>query len=144
MASVPLFPKRHHLDWKAIANLFGQFPLHVMGHAEHGSVLSRFSTAFMDRGMAMTRHERTKAKVVVNVFVAVQVTKLAALSLFHENRVRIIGSIVAGDAQWNAFEVFLWAAADFGVRRSKVSSSFCNSGTSGFSKDGSSRSDCGH
>ena len=97
----------HHLDRKAVADFFGQFPLHVVGHAEHGAGAETLFHGLHDRGMAMSGHERAETQVVVDVFVAVEVAELAALSLFHKNRIGIVSAIVAGHSQRNAFEVFL-------------------------------------
>ena len=49
-----------HLDGKAIANLFRQFPLHVVRHSEHRPSAEPFFDRLHYRGMAMARHQRAK------------------------------------------------------------------------------------
>ena len=134
----------HHLDRKAVADFFGQLPLHVVGHAEHGAGAEAFFDGLHDRGMAMSGHERAEAQVVIDVFVAVEVAEFAALSFFHKNRIGIVSAIVAGYAQRNAFEVFL--VSNGGFRRAALESFelFLQCGVHRVSRNGSSRSDCGH
>ena len=59
------------------------------------------------RRMAMSGHQRAEAQVVIDVFVAVEVAKFAALAFFHKDRIGIVSAVVAGDAQRNALEVLL-------------------------------------
>src|SRR5579872_4169004 len=57
--------------------------------------------------MAVSGHQRTESQVVIDVFVAIEIAKLAAARLFHKDRPRIVRTIVAGYAKGNAFEIFL-------------------------------------
>ena len=61
----------------------------------------------------MSSHERAETEVVVDVFVAVKVAKLAALPLFHKDWIGIVGPVVAGHTQRNAFEVLLVSGGGF-------------------------------
>jgi len=97
----------NHLDRKAIADLFRKFPLHVMRHAEHGAGAQALLNCFHHRRMAMSGHDRAKAKVVIDVLVAIKIAKLAAARIFHKYRIRIVSAVIAGDAQRNALQVFL-------------------------------------
>src|SRR5579863_8279825 len=73
-----------HLDRKALADLFGEFPLHVVRHAEHSAGRETLLDRLHHRGMAVSGHERAEGQVVVNVFVAVEIAELAAAGLFNE------------------------------------------------------------
>ena len=103
-----------HLDRKAVADFFREFPLHVVRHAEHGAGGEALLDGLHHRRMAMSGHERAEGQVVVDVFVAVEVAKLAAAGLFHEDRPGIVGAIVAGYAERNAFEILLVGFGGFG------------------------------
>ena len=70
-----------HLDRKARADFFRQFPLHVVRHAEHGAVVQAPFDGLHHRGMAMSGHERAETQVVVDVFVAIEIAELAARRL---------------------------------------------------------------
>ncbi len=52
----------------------------------------------------MAGHQGAEAQVVVDIFIAVEVANLAALPFLYENRIRIIGSIVAGHAERNTLQ----------------------------------------
>ena len=73
--------------------------------------------------MSVPKHE-----VVVDVFVTIEVAELAARGFGNKDRIGVVGAVIAGDASGRRFRFFLCASADFGVRRSKASSSFCNAG----------------
>src|SRR5213082_3187999 len=47
-------PEANHFDRKAIADLFGKFPFHVMRHAEHGAGAQALLNCFHHRRMAMS------------------------------------------------------------------------------------------
>src|SRR6202012_1449528 len=64
--------------------------------------------------MAMACHESAEAKVVVDVFVSVDVVNLAAFSVLHKNWIRLVVAVVAGDAERNAFECALMSGRRFG------------------------------
>ena len=53
----------------------------------------------------MPRHQRAKAEVVIDVLIPIDVVNLAALSIPHKNRIRLVVPIVAGDTKWNASQV---------------------------------------
>ncbi len=94
-------------------------------------VVRRFSTVTSSLRMTVSRHQRAEGQVVIDIFVAVEVAELAAAGLLQQNQPGIVGagSVFAGYAEWNAPERNAeTASADFGVRRSKVASSFCRSG----------------
>ena len=114
VTSVPLLPKRHISTGKASADFFGEFPLHVVRHAEHGAGGEPLFDRLHDRGMAVSGHERAEGQIVVDVLVAVEVAELAAAGLFHEDRPGIVSAIIAGDAERNAFEIFLMGFGGFG------------------------------
>src|SRR5271170_4408258 len=103
-----------HLNGKAVTDFFGEFPFHVMRHAEHGAGGETFFDGLHDGGMAMSGHERAEGEVVVDVFVAVEVAELAAAGFLHEDRPGIVVTIVAGYAEGNTFEVFLVGCGGFG------------------------------
>src|SRR5581483_9318267 len=100
-------PESNHLDRKALADFFRQLPLHVVRHAEHRARAQTWLDRFHHRRMAMSGHESAKAEVVIDVVVAIQIAEVRALSLFHENRMRLVSTIVAGNAERNAFQVLL-------------------------------------
>ena len=77
VASVPLLPKRTISTGKRCADFFGQFPFHVVRHAEHGAGAETVLHGFHDRGMAMSGHERAETKVVIDVFVAIEIAEIA-------------------------------------------------------------------
>ena len=96
-----------HLNRKALADFFGEFPFHVMRHAVHGAGGKTFLNGLHDGGMAVSGHERAESQVVVDVFVAIEIAELAAAGFFHEDRPGIVMAIIAGHAERNAFEIFL-------------------------------------
>ena len=96
-----------HLDREALADFFGEFPFHVVRHAEHGAGGKALLDGLHDRGMAVSGHERAEGQVVIDVFVAIEVAELAAAGLLYEDWPGIVGAIVAGDTERNAFEIFL-------------------------------------
>ena len=134
----------HHLDRKTLADFFRQLPLHIVRHAEHGAGAETLFHCLHHGGMAMPGHERAETEVVIDVFVAIEVAELAALSFFHKNRVGIVSAVVAGDAQRNTFEVLLVSGG--GLRRATLEGFelFLQCGVHRVSRNGSSRSDCGH
>src|SRR5256885_17174335 len=54
--------------------------------------------------MAVPGHESPEAQVVIDIFVSVDVVNPAALALLHENRMRFVGSVIAGNAEWYALQ----------------------------------------
>ena len=50
----------------------------------------------------MPRHQRAKAQIEIEIFVAINVVDVSAFSIANKNRIRIVGAIIAGDAQWQA------------------------------------------
>src|SRR6185369_3910706 len=97
----------HHLDREAGANFFREFPFHVMRHAEHGSGGQPSRDGLHDRGMAMTRHQRTEAQVVIDVLVTVKIAELAPAAFLYEDRVWIVGAVVARNTERQASQVLL-------------------------------------
>ena len=55
-------------------------------------------------GMAVAGHQRAETEVVINIFVAVEIVNAASFSIFHENRIRLVMAIIAGNAQGNPLE----------------------------------------
>ena len=70
--------------------------------------------------MRVPGHQSAKAQIVVNVFVAIEIAEFAARRFGNKDRVRIIGAVIAGDAQWQAFQVFLVSLG--GLRRAALES----------------------
>ncbi len=68
------------------------------------SDVQRFFDSLYDGGMAVAGHQRAKAKVVVDIFVAVNVADFAALPFFDEDGIRVVRAIVACYAQGNALQ----------------------------------------
>ena len=102
-----------HLDWKSVADFFRQLPLHIVGHAEHRARGKASFHRLHYCGVTMPSHERTETKIVIDVFVAVEVTKPTASSFFHKNRIGIVGAIVARHSQRNTLEVLLVSFSRF-------------------------------
>ena len=96
-----------HLDRESRADFFGEFPFHIVRHAEHGAGRQALLDGLHDRGMAVPGHERAEGQVVIDVFIAIEIAELAAAGLLYEDWPGIVSAIVAGDAEWNAFEIFL-------------------------------------
>ena len=103
-----------HLDGKALADFFGEFPFHVMRHAEHGAGGEAFFNGLHDGGMAVPGHERAEGEVVVDVFVAIEVAELAAAGIFYKDGPGLVVAIVAGNAERDALEIFLVRFGGFG------------------------------
>ena len=144
VASVPLLPKRTISTGKAVADFFRQFPLHVVRHAEHGAGAEPFFDGLHHRGMAMPGHERAEAQVVIDVVVAVEIAKLAALAFFHKDRIGIVGAVVAGHAQRNALQIFFVRFGGFRRATLEGFELFLQCGVHRGLQECSSRSDCGH
>ena len=64
--------------------------------------------------MAVSGHERAEAKVVIDVVVAIEIAKMRAAAFFYEDRIGIVGAVVAGDAERDALQVFLVGFGGFG------------------------------
>src|ERR1700730_7213202 len=97
----------HHLEGIAGADLFGQFQLHAVGHAEGRTTIGDTFPRLYDRGVPVTGHQGAETKFVIEIFVTVDVLDLAAMTLGDKNRIRIISPLVAGDSEGNAFWRFL-------------------------------------
>ena len=97
----------HHFDREAVADFFRQFPFHVVRHAEHSAGSQAGADGLHHCRMAMPRHQRAEAEVVIEIVVAVEVAEMRALAFFDENRIRVISAVIAGHAERNAFQVFL-------------------------------------
>jgi hypothetical protein len=52
----------------------------------------------------MPGHESAKTKVVVDIFVAIDVVNPAAPSVFHENGVGLVVAVIASDSQRDALQ----------------------------------------
>ena len=61
-------------------------------------VLQTFFDGLHHCGMAVSRHQRAEAEVVIDVVVAIEIAEMRAAAFLHENGVRIVGAIVAGYA----------------------------------------------
>src|SRR5579862_3629502 len=96
-----------HLEGKARADFLGQFPLHVMGHAISGAFVQTPFDSLDHRGMRMARHERAKTKIVIKVFVAIEIAELAAGSFRNKDGIGLVSTIVAGHAKRQALQVLL-------------------------------------
>jgi len=74
------------------------------------------------------RHESTEGQIVIDIFVAIEIAEFAATGFLYKDWPGIVMAIVAGYAERDSFEILFVCFGGFGVRRSNVSSSFCNSG----------------
>ena len=99
--------KTKHLDRKTLTDFFGQLPLHVVRHAEHGASRKTLFDCFHHGRMAMPGHESPEAQVVIDVFVSIEIAKPAALCVLHKDRIGIVSAIVARDPEWYTFEIAL-------------------------------------
>ena len=96
--------KAHHLDGITFADFFREFPFLIVRHAKRGAAMQFLFHGFDHSGMAVAGHQRAETQVVINIFVAVEVVDFAALSVFHEERIRLVMAVVAGNAQRNPLE----------------------------------------
>ncbi len=103
----------HHLDRKALADFFRELPFHIVRHAEHRARREPLLDRLHHRGMAMPGHERAEAQVVIDVSVAIEIAKMRALAFLHEDRIGIVGAIVAGDTQGKSLQVALMGLGGF-------------------------------
>src|SRR5690348_7176349 len=104
----------NHLDGITLADFFGEFPFLIVGHAEGRAAVKFLLNSFDHGGMAMAGHERAKTKIVINVFVAIEIVNAAAFSVFYENRIRLVMAVVAGNTQRNPFESALVSRGGLG------------------------------
>ena len=140
----PAIAEPAHLNRKAVADFFRQFPFHIMRHAKHRSGREALFHGLHHRRMAVSRHQSTEGKVVIDVFVAVKIAKFAAAGLFYENRPGIISAIVAGHTQRNAFEIFLVGFGGFGRAALESRELFLQIGVHRGLRDNSGRQSRGH
>src|SRR5438093_10734362 len=84
-----------------------------MRHAEGCSFVQLLFDRLDDGGVAVPGHQRTETKIVVNVFIVIDVVNTAALSILHEKRIGFIVAIVAGNTKRNAFEGPLVGSSGF-------------------------------
>src|ERR1700733_1126087 len=78
-----------------------------MRHAKHGARAETWLDSLHHGGMTMSCHECTEAEIVVDVIVAIEIAKMRTAAFLHEDRMRIVGAIVAGYTQRDALQVFL-------------------------------------
>src|SRR5207302_8564553 len=97
----------------ALANFLRELPCLVMRHAEGCSFVQLLFDRLDDGGVAMSGHQRAETKVVIYVFVAVNVVNAAALPILHEERIGFVVAIVAGNAKRDAFEGALVGSSGF-------------------------------
>src|SRR5229473_5020184 len=76
-----------------------------MRHAKHGASAKTLFHGLHDGRMAVASHERAEAEVVIDVLVTVQIAELTASPFLHEDGIGIVGAIVTGHAERNAFEI---------------------------------------
>jgi hypothetical protein len=93
----------HHVHRIASANFFREFGFHAMRHAKRGAVRERPLQSLYHRRMPVAGHQRAETKVVVDIFVPVDILDLAAVSLGHKDRVRIISAVITGYPERDAF-----------------------------------------
>jgi hypothetical protein len=55
----------------------------------------------------MPCHQSAETKVVIDVFVPIDVAEFASAALLHKDRVGIVSAVVAGNAQRQAPQIFL-------------------------------------
>src|SRR5712692_5609893 len=94
----------HHIHGIAFANFFRKLPFLLVGHAEGCTFVKLLFDGPYDGGMAMPRHQRSEAQVVIDVFVAVNVVNAAAFALLHKNRVGLVMAIVARNSERDSFQ----------------------------------------
>src|SRR3984885_2864800 len=64
--------------------------------------------------MTVAGHQCAKAQIEVDVFIAIDVVNVAAFAVLHENRIRIVGAVIAGHAKRNARNGFGVRGGGFG------------------------------
>jgi len=111
-----------HEDGRKRCSWPGTDPLYIAYHDTDWGVPERDSRAlfekllldgFHDSRMAVPRHQRAEAKVVVDILVVVDVVNLAAFSIFHKNWIRLVVAIITGYAERDAFESALVSGRRF-------------------------------
>ena len=55
----------------------------------------------------MARNDGAERKIVVDVIVPIEIAEMRTLRLLHKDRVRIIGTIVAGNTQRDSLQITL-------------------------------------
>ena len=61
-------------------------------------VAQPFFNGLHHRRMTMPGHECSEAQVVIDIVIAVEIPKVRALPFFHEDGIRIVSAVVAGNA----------------------------------------------
>src|SRR4029077_13635994 len=80
----------NHFYRKAFADLFREFPLHVVGHAEHCAGAEFLLDGCHHSGMAVPRHQRAEAKIEVDILVSIDIVNVAAFSVAYKYRIGIV------------------------------------------------------
>src|SRR5260370_39696779 len=83
----------HHLHRIALADFFRKLPFLLVRHAKGGSFMQLLFDGLDDGGMAMAGHQRAETKVVVDVFVAVNVMNATALSILPKERLALVMAV---------------------------------------------------
>ena len=86
----------HHLYRKPFADFLRELPLHIVRHAEHRPCAKLLLHCTHHSRMAVPCHKRAETEIEIQVFISIDVVDVATLSIAHEYRIRIVGSIVAG------------------------------------------------
>ena len=92
----------NHLHREAFTNEIGEFEFHTVRHAEKSANFKAFRDGFRHGGMAVAGKEGTVTKVVIDVFVTIDVVNASALAILHKKRIGRIKAVVAADAYGNA------------------------------------------
>src|SRR5260370_21268274 len=87
-----------------MADFFCKLPFLLVGHAKGGSFMQLLFDGLDDGGMAMAGHQRAETKVVVDVFVAVNVMNATALSILHKERIGLVMAVVARNSERDAIQ----------------------------------------
>ena len=103
--------KAHHFHREARANLLGQSPLHFVWHAEHGADVQALFNGADDCWMAVAGHQRAEAEIKIDVLVAIEVPDVPTSAFADEQRIRLIGTIIARYAEWDAWDGLLMGQA---------------------------------
>src|SRR5690348_4355810 len=57
--------------------------------------------------MAMPGHQRSKAQVVIDVVIAIEITKMPRVPFFDKDGIRIVGAIIARHSEGDTLQVLL-------------------------------------
>ena len=82
----PRRTKAAHLQRESRTDFLRQFPLHVVRHAEHRACAQALFNCLHHGRMAVASHQCTEAKIVIDVFIAIEIPDVTALAAHQESR----------------------------------------------------------